>query len=493
MSGESAAGPAAALSEADREAAMARYTAVLGPHLEDNQSLTRAAAAAGVPLRTAQRWLARYRRDGLAGLARSGRADRGRRRIRSEFVALIEGLALRRPPPRIATIHRQAARLAAARGWAAPSYSTVHAIVTTLDPGLLTLAHEGPAAYRDRFELVYRRQAERPNAVWQADHTELDILIVDANGDPARPWLTVVLDDHSRAVAGYAVALGAPSALGTSLALRQAIWRKPDPDWTVCGIPDLLYVDHGSDFVSTHLAQVAIDLRIELVHSAVARPQGRGKVERFLGTLATELLPQLPGHLIQGRPATAPQLTLAQLDAAIGCHISGTHHARAHSETGRAPQQAWLGGGWLPRMPESLEDLDLLLVMVAKPRTVHRDGIRFQGLRYSDPTLAAYVGEPVTIRYDPRDLGEVRVFHRNRFLCRAICPEHAGEAITLKDIETARRARRRALRGEINERIAAVPELAPWARSGRVPSPPGEPRPPRRSVRRLHTYLEDKS
>jgi len=44
--------------------------------------------------------------------------------------------------------------------------------------------------------------------------------------------------------------------------------------------------------------------------------------------------------------------------------------------------------------------------MVAKPRMVHRDGIRFQGLRYLDPTLAAYVGEPVTIRYDPRDVGE---------------------------------------------------------------------------------------
>ena len=28
-----------------------------------------------------------------------------------------------------------------------------------------------------------------------------------------RPWLTTVVDDHSRAVAGYMVMLGAPSAL----------------------------------------------------------------------------------------------------------------------------------------------------------------------------------------------------------------------------------------------------------------------------------------
>jgi len=68
-----------------------------------------------------------------------------------------------------------------------------------------------------------------------------------------RPWLTVVVDDHSRAVAGFTTFVGAPSALQTSLALRQAIWRKTDPAWQVCGIPDVLYVDHGSDFTSTHL------------------------------------------------------------------------------------------------------------------------------------------------------------------------------------------------------------------------------------------------
>ncbi|MGV9748239.1 Mu transposase C-terminal domain-containing protein [Rhodococcus zopfii] len=53
-------------------------------------------------------------------------------------------------------------------------------------------------------------------------------------------------------------------------------------------------------------------------------------------------------------------------------------------------------------MPDSLEHLDLLLVTVAAPRVVHRDGIHFQGLRYLHTTLAAYVRESVTIRYDPR-------------------------------------------------------------------------------------------
>jgi putative transposase len=490
------------LDAARREMAMRRW-AVLRPHVEDGVPLTAAAREAGVPLRTAQRWLARYRADGLIGLARTTRSDRGGRRVTAELVQLIEGLALCRPRPSVATVARRAARAATEHGWPVPAYRTVHAIVADLDPHLLTLAHDGPVALRDRYELVYRRQAERPNMIWQADHTELDLLILDANRTPARPWLTIVEDDCSRAVAGYTVFLGAPSALNLSLALRQAIWRKTEPGWAVHGIPDVLYADHGSDFTSDHLAQVAVNLHMELVHSTVGRPQGRGKLERLFGSITTELLPELPGHLVHGRPATAPALTLPQLDAALGLWITSTYHQRPHSETGQPPQQAWLADGWLPRTPDTLEDLDLLLVMVATPRVVHRDGIRFQGLRYLDPTLAAYLGEPVTIRYDPRDLGEVRVFHRDRFLCRAISPEYSGQAITLKDIQTARIAHRRALREQLQQRRGAVAEYLPTRQAAQPPpGAPSEPAPPEttpettqpvRARPRLHTYLEDKA
>ena len=430
-------------------------------HLHDGVPLTVIAADIDVSSRTLQRWLARYLIDGPMGLGRPQRPETGTRTFPQQMVGLIEGMALAKPPDSMATIHRRIGRLAGERGWRAPSYGSVRDIVRRLDPAMLTLAHEGAAAFRDRYELVHRHRANRPNAIWQADHTELDILILDASGKPARPWLTTVEDDHSRAIVGYMVFLGAPSALNTSLALRQAIWRKADPAWPVCGIPDVLYVDHGSDFTSLHLEQAAVDLRIRLVFSTVARPQGRGKIERLFRTINTELLPELSGNLRGGKPASPPALSLSGLDAAIGTYIVSTYNARLHRAIGMAPVEAWRGDGQLPRMPETLAELDLLLVMVARPRTVHRDGIRFEGLRYFDPTLAAYVGEPVTIRYDPRDMGEIRVFHRNAFLCRAVDADHAAYSVTLKDIQAARVAHRRRLRQEIIERQSRVTDYLP--------------------------------
>jgi len=433
---------------------------VLRPHVEDGVPLVQAARDAGVAPRTAQRWLAAFRTGGLIALGRQSRADAGRLRTRAELVEVVQGLALTRPRPSVATITRRTAALAAERGWAAPSYSTVREIVAAVDPHLLSLAHDGPAGFRDRFELVHRRQADRPNHLWQADHTELDVLVLDERGNPARPWLTVILDDCSRAVCGYTVFLGAPSALNLSLALRQAVRPKADPGWVVSGLPEVLYADHGSDFTSDHLRQVCSDLHVRLVHSAVARPQGRGKIERFFGTVTTELLPLLPGHLVHGKPATPPALTLAALDAAFATWMAG-YHRRTHSETGLTPTKAWVADGWLPRTTDTPEQLDLLLVMVAAPRVVHRDGIRFQGVRYLDPTLAAYVGERVTIRYDPRDMAEIRVYHREVFVCRAVSPAHASQTVTLKDIQAARVAHRRALRAQLDRRHAVVREYLP--------------------------------
>lgn len=149
------------LAEPQRAAALARFK-LLQPHLEDGIPLVQVAAAAGVPVRTAQRWLARYRADDLTGLARQPRRDRGRRRLPEQLQLLIEGLALRRPAPTIAAVHRLAADVARSRGWPVPSYGRVYDLVRSLDPALVTLAQEGTKRYREVFDLIHRRDAEGP-------------------------------------------------------------------------------------------------------------------------------------------------------------------------------------------------------------------------------------------------------------------------------------------------------------------------------------------
>lgn len=458
--------------------ALARWR-LLRLHVEDGIPLAALARDTDISLRTLQRWKHAYTADGIAGLNPRGRVDAGSRRTDADVIRFVERLALTRPRPSIAALHRLAAKEADRLERPRPSYSTVRSIVQGLDPALVTLALEGPVAYRDRYELLLRRRAERPNATWQVDHTELDILIVGADGKPERPWMTSVIDDYSRAICGYTVFTGAPSAINTALALRQAIWRKSDPAWPMCGLPDVLHIDHGSDFTSQHIEYTAVALKIRLIYSTVGRPQGRGKVERFFGTVNTELLAALRGHLAPGARRPKAQLTLAELDHAVGGFVT-EYNDRSHREIKQSPKAAWKAEGWLPRMPDSLDQLDGLLLTVPKNRIVQRDGIHFQGQRYLSPTLAPFVRQPITIRYDPRDISEIRVYDHDTYICTAIDEDHPNQRMSLRDIETARRARRRELRNEINDRI---PRTAPREEPRTGPTAPKRVK--------LRTYEED--
>jgi len=195
----------------------------------------------------------------------------------------------------MAAIHRQVVEIANAQGWKPPSYDNVRQVIKKLAPALVTMAHQGAAAYREEFDLLYRREATHSNAMWQADHCELPILLLNEAGEPDKPYLTAIEDDYSRMIVGYRFSFQASTALTTALALRHAICSKEDPRWHAYGIPSVFYTDHGSDFTSKHMEQVAADLPMELIFSQVSIPRGRGKVERFFRSVEQLLLQDLPG------------------------------------------------------------------------------------------------------------------------------------------------------------------------------------------------------
>ena len=138
--------PLTSLTETQRTQALERF-ALLRPALEREISQTQLAREHQIPLSTVQRWIKQYREKGLAGLANARRSDKGKpRRLPEQAVQLVEGLALQTPPRSAASIHRQVTGIAQEQGWKPPSYARVRQIIKSLDPALITLAHQGAAA-----------------------------------------------------------------------------------------------------------------------------------------------------------------------------------------------------------------------------------------------------------------------------------------------------------------------------------------------------------
>ena len=186
------------------------------PILERQVPLSGVSRSEGIPARTLRHWVKQFSERGLSGLGRAKRKDSGSPRILSqELTELIQGLALQKPPLAISAIHRKATVLCSRSASKAPCYGTVYSIVKKINPALLTLAHEGGKVYQQKYELIYRRECSTSNEIWQCDHTELDIYTVDAAGRERKPWLTAVMDDYSRAIAGIFLSLDAPSSLNT--------------------------------------------------------------------------------------------------------------------------------------------------------------------------------------------------------------------------------------------------------------------------------------
>ena len=112
-----------------------------------------------------------------------------------------------------------------------------------------------------------RFEAEHPNALWTGD--ALHGLAIAAR----KTYLFAFLDDHSRLLPGYRWGY-AEDTVRLAAALRPALASR--------GVPKAIYVDRGSAFVDEWLLRACAKLGVRLVHSTPYRPEGRGKIERFL-------------------------------------------------------------------------------------------------------------------------------------------------------------------------------------------------------------------
>ena len=94
------------MNEQERDFAEQKYK-MIAPFLNKTSSLKRISEKRCVPIRTLNLWLKKYRDNGLKGLARKTRSDKGNPRIYSEELKKrIEGTSLKNPNLSNASIHK---------------------------------------------------------------------------------------------------------------------------------------------------------------------------------------------------------------------------------------------------------------------------------------------------------------------------------------------------------------------------------------------------
>ena len=162
------------------------------------------AHSAHIPYRTAQRLVSDYRRRGVAALVRKKRADDGERwAVSGRLKDTIEGLALQTPMPIDALTDRFLKR-SKDPGERPPSYGIVFNIVSAAYQPISSLSpmkNQSPTATCAHWCTGEKRTGITRFGKPITHRSTLYLMRPD--GEAAKPWLTTLLDDYSRAAAGY--------------------------------------------------------------------------------------------------------------------------------------------------------------------------------------------------------------------------------------------------------------------------------------------------
>jgi putative transposase len=255
--------------ERAREIALFRYSLiqeVISPHLSAAQRGRRVRQLAAmahtgpdgtgvrVSYQSINRWKRAYLAGGFEALVPAPR--QASPRTPAEVLELAAALKRENPERTAAQVQRI---LRASAGWA-PSDRTLQRLFTRLELNT-------PPADEASQRVFGRFEAARPNELWTGDALHGPVI------GGRKSYLFCFIDDHSRAVMGARWALH-EDVVRLAAALRPALAAR--------GVPGSVYVGNGSAFVDAWLLRACAVLGIKLVHSRPGRPQGRGKIERFL-------------------------------------------------------------------------------------------------------------------------------------------------------------------------------------------------------------------
>lgn len=396
---------------------------------------------------------------------------------------VIEQYHLSRMKPTFVQTTREVRRRCFDAGLPLPAYDTVRRRIQKIPDIEIMASREGRKAARYRYRAMGGKTPNTgsPLERVQIDHTTVDIIVVDeVYREPLRrPYITIAIDEYSRAVLGFHLSLDPPSATSVGLCLVHAILPKDEWagrigltfPWPMHGRPDLLYVDNGADFHSEAVDRGCTAWGMKISYRPKGMPHFGGIVERMIRTAmsAMKTLPGATGGSIKERgdrdPAKDAAMTLAELELYFATFFAGQYHRTPHSAHGMSPNARWnLGifGNVNSRgrgLPPIVNDPQRLLIdfLPLTYRHLSTSGFVWDHITYLDDVLRPYIANdqkmPFLVRRDPRDVSTIWFLapDDNRYY-QIRTRDISRPSVSLWELQHARRRLKSAGRSDYHEK-----------------------------------------
>jgi putative transposase len=398
---------------------------------------------------TIYRWIRRWEKtQTVSGLVRAKRSDRGASRLDPQVEDIIKqqisDFYLVKERPSVVELWERIAIACREANLKTPNINTIRRRVDRVPDRLVLSKRYSTKQAKEKFEPLKGSfpGADYPLAVYQIDHTPVDICLVDEQyrREIGRPYLTIVTDVCTRMLAGFYVSFDPPGALATGLALSHAIlpkevWlaaRELDTNWPIYGIPKKIHADNAAEFRGQMIGRACREYGIIMENRPKGQPNFGGHVERLFRTFMGRVQ-SLPGSTFSNVQARGEYnsegkavLTLLELEQWFTIFVTSVYHQRPHKGIQRAVpiklyEQFIIGtdehiGIGLPA-PIADEFKLRLDFMPFVERTVQEYGVVIDNIHYYADVLRPWVHardpkkgklkRKFIFARDPRDISEV--------------------------------------------------------------------------------------
>jgi putative transposase len=207
--------------------------------------------------------------------------------------------------------------------------------------------------------------------------------------------------------------------------------------WSVWGFPRTIHADNAKEFRGGMLKRACQEYGIDMNFRLVATPHYGGHIERFMGTIATEI------HALPGTTFSNPKdkgdydsedlavFTLKELETWLAIFFVEVYHQREHSALGMSPAQKYLQGVLGTKdqagmgIPKRITDKTRLRLdfMPYFERSVQQYGVRIDSVEYYHDVLRPFINaidptdpkkinkQKFTFRRDPRDISRLYFYN----------------------------------------------------------------------------------
>ncbi|MFW6855067.1 integrase [Burkholderia gladioli] len=290
-----------------------------------------------------------------------------------------------------------------------PALRTIQRRIKSINAFERVAARYGEREAQRRFaDQFCARRVARILEIVEIDHTPIDLIYTDANGQAIdRPIFTVVLDRFSRCVLGFCISSAGYGVHAVFEALRHSMMPKSylrerfpelSVEWPCHGWPERLLMDNGREFHAGSVVDAMINLGIICEYAASREPNDKPHVERFIKTFNYSFIHKLPGttlakiHQRVGfKSEDEACLTFDKLNEMIHVWITSVYHLRPHRGlNGRAPIDVWKesASACPPVLKCNADDLSIEFGEFAECALQHY-GIDFHAFKYVSTELLA--------------------------------------------------------------------------------------------------------